>query len=236
MDRALQTSGSRGPRDDSRSEREFARARRHSRLVSLMKVGLPLVAAVIVVGGIAVTWFARSLPDNLSANAVTLEDGRLVMEDPRMSGFDKNDRPYSMIAERAIQSISGGGIDLDGIKANVTVGDDSTADILAAKGHYDPETQQLRLYDDIKVDTTSGMTIRLSEASIDLSGGNMIGAGPVEIETPNQTIEAGSLNVQNGGKNLSFGDRVKMTLIPSSDDSPESGSLERAGLVQSESN
>lgn len=215
MDRAVPTAGFGGQHDHVRSEREFARARRHSRVVRLLKIGLPALALVIVFGGVAVTWFARSLPDDVSISSASLDNGRIVMEDPRMTGFDKAGRPYSMIAQRAIQSLDGGGVDLEGIKANVAVRADTKADIIARKGHYDQKAQQLRLYDDIIVNTTDGMSIKLSDAQIDLAAGDMVGKGPVAIDMPNQTIAAGSLTVRNGGKLLSFGDRVQMTILPS---------------------
>ena len=206
--------------DNRRSDKEFARARRHSRLVTLLKIGLPAMAALIVVGGIAVTWLARALPENVSVASAGLEDGRIVMQDPRMSGYDKNQRPYSMVAERAIQELDGSAVELEQVKANVTVSDSATADVLAAKGHYEPKAQKLRLYGQVQVDTSDGMSITLSEAQIDLANGNMVGAGPVNITMPNQTIEAGSLDVKEGGKLLSFGGPVKMTLTPSPGDIP----------------
>lgn len=214
MDRALRQSALASLTDNSRSEKEFARARQHSRLVTLLKLGLPALAALIVVGGIAVTWLARALPDNVSVSAAGIQDGRIVMEDPRMSGYDKNQRPYSMVAQRAIQALGDGGIDLEKVKANVTISDSATADIVAANGHYEQKTQQLRLYDGVEIDTTNGMSIRLSDARIDLASGSMLGAGPVKITMPNQTIEAGSLDVKEGGKVLGFGGPVKMTLLP----------------------
>ncbi|GGD03338.1 membrane protein [Aureimonas glaciei] len=220
MDRAVRAGALASLTDNRRSDKEFARARRHSRLVALLKIGLPAMAALIVVGGIAVTWLARALPDNVSVSAAGLQDGRIVMEDPRMSGYDKNQRPYSMVAQRAIQALDGSGIELEDVKANITISDSATADVLAARGHYEQKSQQLRLYDDVRVDTSSGMSIRLSDARIDMANGSMIGAGPVTINTPNQTIEAGSLDVKEGGKVLGFGGPVKMTLLPSPGDMP----------------
>lgn len=242
MDRAVPTDGF-GWGDDhdhdhdrGRSAREFARARRHSRLVAVLKIGLPLLAAVIVAGGLAVTWLARYLPDNVSIRSTSIDDGRIVMEDPRMSGFDKNDRPYSMIARRAFQSLDGGGIDLEAVRANVAAGAGSTADIAAAKGHYDAGAQTLKLTGGVKVDTSDGMSVLLDAADIDLAGGNMTSPGPVHIATQNQTIEAGSLRVQDGGKVLSFGRKVRMTLLPSSGASSGSSPGEAAQPRLSESN
>ncbi|GGE21695.1 hypothetical protein GCM10011390_46320 [Aureimonas endophytica] len=212
MDRAMHTMHA---VEDSRMEREFARARRHSLFVRLLRIGLPAAAAVIVGGGVIVTWAARSLPEGASVESASLSGDGIVMEAPRMSGFDKNNRPYSMVAERAIQALGGeGGVDLERIQANVTVSNDSTAAIVADKGHYDQAAQKLRLASNIKVDTSDGMTIALKAADIDLKSGTMQGHGPIEIVSPNQTIRAGGMEVRNGGAGLTFDGRVSMTIKP----------------------
>ncbi|MEF2550712.1 LPS export ABC transporter periplasmic protein LptC [Aurantimonas sp. A2-1-M11] len=212
----------------SRASREFVRARRHSRLVRILKIGLPALAALIVVGGIAVTWVARSLPEDFSVVGTSIEDGRIVMEDPRMSGIDSNNRPYELIAERAIQSLGGGGVDLEKITAKIAIDDDTTADILAAAGKYDPTAETLKLDGGVQVDTTSGITISLAAADIDIASGEMKGRGPVRIETPNQTIESSSLNLSDGGAVITFGGRVKMLLRPE----PPSQALQQASTSE----
>lgn len=203
-----------------RSDLEFARARRHSRWVRRLKIALPATAAVIVVAGIATTWLARSLPDNISAAGTSIQDGRVVMQDPRMSGVDSQQRPYEMRAERAIQSLTGGGVDLEKVSARLSVSDDTTANITAAAGFYDVDTDLLRLTDGIEVETSNGIAIRLQTADIDLAAGTMQGGGPVAIDTPSQTIRSSSLTVSEGGNVLSFGGRVKMVIAPSSQPGP----------------
>ena len=208
----------------TRTEREFARARRHSRLVRVLKIGLPAVAALIVAFGIAVTWLARGLPDNVSVADTSIADGRVVMQAPRMSGLDSSNRPYDLVAERAIQSLNGGGVDLEKVKATVSVDDDTTADITAESGNYDQTNQRLQLRDGITVETTSGISINLAAADIDLGEGTLEGEGPIAIDTPAQTIRSDTLTVSEGGKVFSFGGRVKMVLTPG----PSSDSQEQA--------
>ncbi len=199
---------------DARLQREFRRARRHSRFVSALKFGLPVIAVLIVAGGVGATWIARSLPADVSAAAVGLSDGRLVMEDPRMSGFDKQNRPYTMIAQRAVQSLGGGSIDLENVRASIPMDDDTTAEVVAASGFYRPDEDKLRLFGNIKVRTSDGMTVQLGEAEIDIAGGRLIGKGPVRIDMPGQEIEAGSMTVGQSGKAVGFAGRVKMKLLP----------------------
>ncbi len=199
-----------------RREREFRKARRHSRRVRWLKIGLPVVASAIVLAGLVVTWLARAVPGDLAFASTSIQDGRLVMSDPRMSGVDGRNRPYSMLAERAIQTLGGTGVDLEGVRANLTVDDTTKAQLHAAKGRFDTRTEVLRLYDDITVETTSGIRISLRSADVSLENGSLDGKGPVEISTPNQRLEAGNVVISNRGGTVSFRDRVKLTLLPQS--------------------
>lgn len=201
--------------NDDQRRREFSRARASTRRVRLLKISLPIVAFAILAVGVALTWLARSLPDSLSVASTSFDDGRVVMQDPRMSGVDNKNRPYQLIAERAFQSLKGGGVDLEKLSAKVAVSDDTDADIRAAAGHYDQASQNLTLSGGIGVQTTSGIHIKMASATIDFDGGNLEGQGPVKIRTPNQSVEASSLKVSDGGKTLSFGGRVKMRIDPS---------------------
>ncbi|WP_062014689.1 LPS export ABC transporter periplasmic protein LptC [Aureimonas sp. AU4] len=209
-------------------EREFGRARRHTRVVRSLRIGLPLVAVVIVLAALAVTWFARALPVDVAFASTSIVDGRLVMEDPRLSGVDGNDRPYFMIADRAIQALGGSGIDLETVRASLSIDPETTAELTAAKGRFDTSNNMLRLYDQIAVDTSSGIRIRLDSADVLLNEGRLTGNGPVEISTPSQRLEAGNVSISDGGKTLSFGSRVKLTLLPQTRSNPEAGPAARA--------
>ncbi|MBO0661509.1 LPS export ABC transporter periplasmic protein LptC [Jiella sp. MQZ9-1] len=195
---------------------EFKRAARHARIVRFLKVALPALAFLIVIGGAVTIWIARSAPDNVSVSSAAFDEGNVVMEDPRMSGVDSKNRPYQLIARRAIQSVDGGGITLDAIQAKVSVSDDATANIRAASGYYDATIGSLELTKGISVKTTNGVSIQLSGADIDLTKGTMEGQGPVIIKSGSQTIQSQTLKVSDSGKLLSFGGRVKMSIEPAS--------------------
>lgn len=212
---------------NARPEREFLRARRHSRRVRLLKIGLPVIATLIVLVALLLTWLARSLPVDLSAASTSIENGRLVMQDPRMSGVDGNTRPYSMTAARAIQSLTGGGIDLEGVKASLTVDENTTADLTARNGRFDPKGNTLRLFDDITVNTTSGIEVKLDSADIALADGRLEGSGPVSVQTPNQRLESGNVTISEGGKRLTFGGRVRLTLLPTNSSGSDTLSSEQ---------
>lgn len=216
-----QPAGSAAPA--SRADAEFARADRHSRKVRILKFGLPIAAGAMVLIGIGVAWVARTLPGDLSFASTSIENGRLVMQDPRLTGNDSSDRPYAMVARRAIQSsMGGGGVDLEEIRADVAVDAQTNATITAGNGFYDVASEQLKLFDDIVVSTTNGIQIRLAAADIDLGAGRMLGHGAITITTPSQRLESGSVSIAEGGQVLSFGERVKLTLLPTATDQPPS--------------
>ncbi|MBP0615949.1 LPS export ABC transporter periplasmic protein LptC [Jiella mangrovi] len=195
---------------------EFARADRHTKIVRVLKIALPALAAIIMIGGFALIWLARSVTDNVSVTSASIDDGSVVMQDPRMSGVDSKNRPYQLIATRAVQSLDGGGISLDAIQAKVAISDDATADIRADAGYYDATSGMLQLTKGISVKTTNGVSVQLAGADIDLTSGTMNGQGPVVIKSGTQTIESQSLKVSDSGKLLSFGGRVKMLINPAS--------------------
>ncbi|WAJ29029.1 LPS export ABC transporter periplasmic protein LptC [Antarcticirhabdus aurantiaca] len=202
--------------ESTRLAREFARARRHSRVVRLLKLGLPVFAALIVLVGVGVTWLARAMPENLSLASAGIEDGRIVMDGPRIDGFDKSNRPYSMSAERAVQAIDGSGVDLEGVSARLAVSNDLSVDITARGGHYDAGTETLLLSDAIHVATSDGMTIELSRATLRPAAGTLDGEGPVAIRTATQSIDAGAVSVSENGDRLRFSGGLKMILQPRS--------------------
>ncbi|MBO0905129.1 LPS export ABC transporter periplasmic protein LptC [Jiella sonneratiae] len=208
--------GSRPAANSPARQAEFARAARHSRLVRALKIGLPVLAAVILLGGLGLIWLARSVTDNVSVTGASIDDGSVVMQDPRMSGVDSKNRPYQLIATRAVQSLDGGGITLDTIQAKVPISDDATAEIRAESGYYDATAGTLQLNKGISVVTTNGISARLAGADIDLSSGTMNANGPVVIKSGTQTIQSQSLKVADSGKLLTFGGRVKMLINPAS--------------------
>lgn len=212
--------------DDARTEAEFARADRHTRRVRVLKIGLPILAVAMILAGVVATWFARSIPEGVSVADASIEDGQVVMQDPRMSGIDSKGRPYELIARRAVQSVMGDeGIELDGVDATIAISDDATARIQASGGYYLPDEEVLRLDGGIGVETSDGISVDLSKARIDVRSGALSGSGPVRITTPRQTIESGSIEVTEGGRRVSFGGRVKLQLKPLDEPEPERQAL-----------
>ncbi|MER0239779.1 LPS export ABC transporter periplasmic protein LptC [Fulvimarina sp. MAC8] len=199
-------------------KREFERAVRSRKRVRMLKVVLPLIGGLIVLGGIGVTVIARAIPDDVRISGASIEDGRVVMDDPRMSGVDSNDRPFELVAQKAMQAITGGAIDLEGIDAKVAVSDKTNAVIRASAGHYDPNDQLLNLTGGMSIKTDDGLQVEMQSAGIDLTAGTLTTEEPVHIKTADQEIRANGMSLSDNGDKIRFSGGVSMKLNPASAD------------------
>ncbi|MBO9457834.1 MULTISPECIES: LPS export ABC transporter periplasmic protein LptC [Stappiaceae] len=190
-------------------------ARRHSLMVRIMRwlfpgVGL-LILAVMV--GLVVLFNVLS---GLGATNMMLTSEGLVMDHPELSGHD-GDRSYRVTAYRAIQRLSDPRvIDLETIRADITLSKDQSAQIVALKGTYNNATESLRLYEGIQLEWSEGYTVDLSEVEIDLSNGALKTSQVVSIRSDQGRVVAGKLDYDKAKGIVRFSDGIKMTLNPAS--------------------
>ena len=113
-------------------------AARHSRRVRRLKIILPLIAVLIGAIFVAVSVVRAFLPENLQIENATIENGKIVMQNPAISGRNKQDISYSMKATRALQDIANPDIiTLETIHAEMPVNDTLIATVEATSGIYD---------------------------------------------------------------------------------------------------
>lgn len=200
----------------SRRAKAFASANRHSNLVRLLKFILPASAILICAGFVFVTMKARTLPD-VDVTSLALQDGRIVMENPRLNGISGNNQPYTVVAARALQSVSDANdIKLEGITANMPFGNDATAELVAANGHLDNGKRILILPGGFNLTTSDGMVAKFEGAVFDFGSSSLKTDLPVDIKRPGTHIQADSMIVTDGGASLVFERRVRMIVLPQS--------------------
>lgn len=193
-----------------RSEADFVHARRHSWLVFGLKGLLPVCVA-LVAGTFAFAALWSYVPiSGLSIGSASLKDGKLVMEDPKMAGFDRQNRPYDVRALRATQNLTQTEIvDLEKIVAQIPVDEKSFATVNALHGIYHTENETLALRDDITVKGARGMDIELETADINMRTGDMVSKRPVRVFSDRAVITADSVKVEDSGKIIIFENRVR---------------------------
>lgn len=200
-------------RTAARQEQVHLRARSHSRLVTALKWAFP----VTVVGVVAV--FVISVAANLDPNieltmdSSLIEDGRVVMKNPKMKGVDKQNRPFEVIATRAMTDLTNpAAVELEGIDAKVPINATTFADVKADQGFYNNTEEVLLLRNNVRMSGARGMDIRMEDARINMKNGTLASDKPVTVKSDRTNISANAISVEDNGAKIVFTDRVRMTI------------------------
>ena len=196
-----------------RDERLFAEAVRHSRRVRLLKVAIPLVAVIMTAMFAGATLLRPA--GGMSVEGISMSNGRIVMAAPKLDGVTKENKPYRMQAERALQNVKTGEIELETITASFPFTAGANGTLNAKAGLYDNNKRTLQLSDGIVLKTTNGMVANMQSADIDMNSQHLSTDRPVDITTSQARLTAESMTVIEGGKQLVFERKVRMTINPS---------------------
>jgi lipopolysaccharide export system protein LptC len=194
----------------------FERAHRHSRHVRWLKIVLPTIALLGIVGFLALIQVAPN-PETaiISLSGINVESKSVTMKKPHISGFEGTRRSYEVNAAQAIQDLNNPKIvTMSKITARLGTGDGGTTHVQAAAGVYDGNTNKLKLSDGITVETSDGYTATLEDADIDIDSGKMTSSKPVEIVTNQVSVKANSIEVQDQGKHIWFRNNVTVVFTP----------------------
>jgi lipopolysaccharide export system protein LptC len=198
-------------------EARFAIAARHSRMVRVLRVAVPVAVVLSLAAIVAVSIFN---PFRMLLPKLPLDMGNLVvsgtkvtMELPHMSGYTTDRRPYEVWAKTATQDLTDPDhVDLRTLRAKVLMVDQSTVTLDALYGLMDTKEQLLDLHKDIFLQTSTGYEARLSQAFVDMAKGTVTSEEHVDVKLPNGTLTADRLRITGGGEVVRFEGNVVMNL------------------------
>ena len=191
---------------------------RYSGFVGLMRYLLPAMAAALL--GLVVAWPLVSGGEE-GIHVPLIEDpdvdGRLTMVNASYQGTDSKNRPFAVRGAEAFQPENDSPIvHLSGIEADI-FGDQARNSLMAMtanEGLYQRDVEQLDLSGDVTVRYDAGHEFRTSKARIDLPAGIARGDEPVSGAGPYGLLDAGNFALLERGEIMTFGGRVRMTLLP----------------------
>lgn len=211
-------SGSAGDLDfilNEEREAEFERAVRHTGKVKLLKILLPVIGVLVILGISAALIVNSILSSGITVDNITASDGKLVMENPQLNGFDDNQRPYNLTANKAVQDAQNPMlVELLEISASLPIDDLVSANISAGQGFYNADAKTLELDKQVHVVTNNGMSLTLQDADVDIGAGTLTTRNAILATSPQADISAKSLFVHENGAHLIFEGGVRMTLRP----------------------
>jgi len=203
------------PTYDAALAAKFARAARHSRLVRILRIGVP-TTVVVAMGLITyIAFFNKYRIPNLpvSVENMVVSGTKITMESPHLSGFTPDQRPYELWAKTATQDITDTDhVDLSDLRAKVLMEDQSTLFLDARTGRFDNKQQQLDLHKDIFLRTSTGYEARLNSAFVDMAKGTVSSDDHVDVKLTNGTLTADHLRITEGGDVIRFEGNVVMYL------------------------
>jgi lipopolysaccharide export system protein LptC len=199
------------------AERAFRAARRHSRLVRILRIAVPASVAVGVIIIALITYFnplrmLARLPINI--DNLVVSGTKVTMERPRLSGFTRDARAYELTADTAAQDMTKPDIvELRNIRAKVEMQDKSSMEMTAVTGIYDAKGETLKLDQNILLNSSTGYQGHLSEALVDIRKGNVVSEHPVEVKLLQGTLNANRLDIFDSGDVIRFHGGVIMDMM-----------------------
>lgn len=191
--------------------RRFSRA--HSRIVGLLKLLLPLAAAVLI--GAVVFWPRLHGParNGVDGETAPAAEGMVRMVSPRFASRDREGQPYSIAAEGARESPDvEGAIALDRPSGEITLNDGAWIALLAQTGEYRDEENLLILRGDVRLYRDDGTEFMTEAASIDLGTSRAWGDRPVHTQGPDGQLDAEGFEILDGGQRVIFTGRSTLLL------------------------
>jgi lipopolysaccharide export system protein LptC len=170
-----------------------------------------------VVGGIALTVLKplrvlSGVP--VDVGSLVVSGTKIMMQQPRLAGFTRDNRRYNMIAQAAAQDVTKPDmIELHGINATMEMKDGAVFETTAKDGLYNSKTELLTLSQNIVVTSSSGYKALLNEAVIDVRAGRVVSDKPVEVKTATWTINANGMEVADSGDVMRFDRGVFVTMM-----------------------
>jgi lipopolysaccharide export system protein LptC len=186
--------------------------RSYTRFVTLMKVLLPLLALGLM--ALLAAWPRLS---GTEQDGVRPRDtGDLEMMKAHYLGTDKDNRPFSVTADRAMQSSNEPGVlDLVRPEAEMTMQDGSWALIKAERGRYNDTTGKLLLLGKADLFHDKGYEFLTDEVHVDVSEGIAWGDRPVVGQGPFGELKAEGFRLFDHGATIVFTGRSHLDLVGS---------------------
>jgi lipopolysaccharide export system protein LptC len=190
--------------------------RRRSRVVTLLKILLPLAAL-----GLLSTVFLLARETGGPA-ALPYSELETLAREPRMggarlAGVAPDGTTVALAADR-VTPIAGqaGRFALSAPRLDTEAPDGGAARLEAAGGEVEPGTQRLRLEGGVRIEASTGYRLEAPEISADLATGTLE-AAPVTGQGPLGEIEAGAMTLTQGqgdGARLVFNRGVRVLYQP----------------------
>jgi LPS export ABC transporter protein LptC/lipopolysaccharide transport protein LptA len=206
-----------GAQSPAERARAFRTAGRHTRLVKVLRVAMPVFAVFIV------ALYALTLRTSWQLGAGQLDVGQveltaddLTMKNPKYFGVSKDGGHYEVRAKRAILELSSQApIKLIGIDGDLVQPNKVVTKLKSKHGLLDNAKGELELYDGIEIDASNGLQARMSRATVYSKEHRVVSKHPVDLVMPTGTVRGATMTMNTTTRESTFVGDVAVHLVPS---------------------
>ncbi|MFZ1107165.1 MAG: LPS export ABC transporter periplasmic protein LptC [Rhodomicrobium sp.] len=179
--------------------REFRRATRHSVLVRVLKVVLPLIAAGVLSLYALPSLLVVSIDKGrgeASVRAVTLEAGSLKMLEPRVRGVNDKNEAYEFVADTATQaSRTAETMYMEKVRGHVTGRDGVITKLTAPDGIHNGKADEMTFNNGAVVTRDPDFTATFKTATAFMKQQMVISKTPVVVRLHESTIHSDGMTL-----------------------------------------
>ena len=211
--------------------RQGKRVRAYSRVVTWMKILLPLAALAVMSALFLSAQKKSDLSEIFTAEELITLGAGLRLDNPRFAGVTERGEPFALRADWALpDSAMPRIIDLERPEGEIAMTDGRTIAARSATGRMLRKQKILVLKGGVVLDTSDGYHVETDQMEIDLGAQTAMSPGPVSGIGPTGRIDAGSFRAVAGEHGVGdgtiwFENKVRLVLIPATgpDKDPEKG-------------
>lgn len=190
----------------------------YSQVVTWLKIVLPLAALGLLS---TLFLFARSPAGISTIPFAEIESmaREQAISNPRFSGVADDGTVIAITAKTARPNIRGGGsLDLNEITANVESADGVLLEMSASLGRIDAQEGTAELSGLARIHSSNGFIMETTGLIANLRSGQISSLGPLEVQTPFGSLNAGHLDISTGkdgsARQMLFNDGVTLIYTP----------------------
>jgi lipopolysaccharide transport protein LptA/LPS export ABC transporter protein LptC len=209
----------------------FRQARRHTLLVRLARISLPVLTVALFAGYVLFAGRAYEIgigDGKLSVSSVALSSKSITAENPHFEGFNKDGDKFVVKAKSAEHDLKRSGpISLKLIEGTLFEPQNAVTTLHSPRGTFDSNANVLELEERIDVKSNSGLSALLTRATVLMKENKIVSAEPVTVEMPSGVIRGNELVMFPKARQARFSKGVTARFKPEAAD-------ERAGAAKTD--
>ena len=195
---------------------------RHSRIVGLLKIALPLLAFGLILSlAIYSMVFKPTNGVAISYSSRGDEETTIAMQNPRFVGDDAKHEPFEVGAQKARQNPDEPSlVEMTGVRARMEMQSKLGLNLVAARGVLDTANRILVLNGPLVVTSSDGYKITTTEARVDIQARQLTGQKPIVATGPWGSLTAAAFQADQKQRTVDFTGGIQIHFVPGAEPHP----------------